>query len=88
MDGDHGLLIENLEMNVDLIEIKWQKFLAFDMELETKAQEIVEMTDVDTSADESNPEVEEKPSPVDVVAEGPQTIGRQPPHRPNASIVR
>ena len=37
-EGDHELLIENSEMNVDLIEIKWQKFLAYEMELEKRTR--------------------------------------------------
>ena len=57
-------------MNVELMEMKWQKFLAFETELKKKAQETVETTDEDTSADERDPEVEKKPSPVDVVAKG------------------
>ena len=34
--GDNDELIEGLEMHVDLIEIIWHKFLAFEIKFEEK----------------------------------------------------
>ena len=72
-DDDNDELIEGWEMHVDLIEIKWRKFLAFETELNLMNQVTVETLKEDTSADEGDPEVLKEPSPSDAVANSPVT---------------
>ena len=74
--GSDDELIEGWEMHVELVDIKWQKFLAFEKELNLMIKETVETPEEETNADEGDTDMVEKPSRADAVADSPVTIFR------------
>ena len=58
-------------MHVELLDLKWQKFLALKKERDLTIKDMVEVAEVETSMDESDPNAVEEPIPVEAATDEP-----------------